>query len=195
MGRDEGGGSTGRRRSRRSRAARACTVASTIVLLAGCGLGPFSQGGGADDSSALASAGPAVSSPEPAAESPLLSDELDPSSTVGMLAPGFPSDLLPVPPGAQVLVSSVDPVGDSDDAYEVSLNLRTTLDASAVIDLYRQSLLAAGFTEAEQTAPAVALAAQSTFTRSAGDELLVIGVLDRDDLRTVTIGGRLRTTG
>ena len=170
------------------------------TLLTGCGLGPFAGDGGANDSSAVASPGPEVPTPPEAsaakssAESPLLSERLDPNSAVGTLAPGFPADLLPVPAGAEVLVSSVELVADSN-AYQVSLNLRTSLAAPDVVDVFRTSLTAAGFTEVELTAPDAALAAQSTFTRSAGDELLVIGVLDRDGLRTVTIGGRLRSDG
>jgi len=176
------------------RPALACLLAALVTtLLTGCGLGPFAGNGGASDSSAVASPGPEVPTPLEASpqESPLLSDPLDPHSTVGALAPGFPTELLPVPDGAELLVSSVEPIGDSD-AYQVSLNLRTVLSAPEVVDVYRQSLTDAGFTEADQAAPDAALAAQSTFTRSGGDELLVIGVLDRDGVRTVTIGGRLR---
>jgi hypothetical protein len=168
-------------------------AALAATVLAGCGVGPFADTGAATDSSAPASAGPGTSnsagaSPSP---SPLISGLRDPNSAVGTLAPGFPSDLLPVPPDGEVLVSSVQPVSGSD-AYQVSLNMRTALAAPDVVDLYRKSLTAAGFAEAPQTAQAAALAAQSTFTRSGGDELLVIGVLDRDGVRTVTIGGRLR---
>lgn len=121
----------------------------------------------------------------------MLPEEADPNSVVGALAPDFPADLLPVPTGSVVLVSSVEAIGDSG-AYQVSLNLRTALEAAETVDVYRTSLTAAGFAEVEQPAPDAAIAAQSTFTRSGGDELLVIGVLDRDGVRTVTIGGRLR---
>lgn len=185
-----GGGNRFRALARAARIAGAAALAAATI--AGCGLGPFAGSTGASDSSALASPGPAVTAelePSPDASS-LLSSSPDPNSAVGALIEGFPSDLLPVPAEAEVLVSSVEPIGDSG-AYQVSLNLRTPIEAAAVVDVYRQSLTAAGFTE-EQTSPDVALAAQSTFTRSSGDELLVIGVLDRDGVRTVTIGGRLR---
>lgn len=186
------GGAT---RPGRARAVLACLLAAAVSApLTGCGLGPFATGGGASDSSAVASPGPQVPTPSEASPqaSPLLKDTPDPNSTVGGLVAGFPTDLLPVPDGAEVLVSSVEPVGSSG-AYQVSLNLRTVLGAPEIVDLYRQSLTGAGFAEAEQTVPDAALAAQSTFTRSAGDEVLVIGVLDRDGVRTVTIGGRLRS--
>lgn len=185
---------TGRTHSRLARSATACLLAAlATTVLTGCGLEPFT-GDGAGGSSASASPGPAVQTPLESVpqESPLLNDKPDPHSTVGALAQGFPTKLLPVRDGAEVLVSSVEPIGDSG-AYQVSLNLRTTLSAADVVATYRTSLTAAGFTEAEQNPADAALAAQSTFTRSGGDELLVIGVLDRDGVRTVTIGGRLRS--
>jgi len=175
-----------------NRRARAVALAALVgVLLGGCDLGGTAADG--EPSPTPSGASSLARTPDPTdSATPLLNDAPDPNSTVGGLAPGFPSDLLPVPGGVEVLVSSVDPVGSSN-AYQVSLNLRTVLSAAEVVDVYRKSLTTAGFTEAEQTTPDAALAAQSTFTRSGGDELLVIGVLDRDGVRTVTIGGRLRS--
>jgi len=179
--------------STRSRHARTVALIALLsALLIGCGLG----GSAADGESAPTPSGSVAldaRTPDPSKPpTALLNDAPDPNSTVGGLAPGFPSDLLPVPGGVEVLVSSVDPVGDST-AFQVSLNLRTVLSAPEVVNFYRQSLVTAGFTEAEETTPDAAVAAQSTVTRSGGDELLVIGVLDRDGMRTVTIGGRLRS--
>ncbi|WP_407343833.1 hypothetical protein [Pengzhenrongella phosphoraccumulans] len=175
-----------------NRRARAVALAALVgVLLGGCDLGGTAADGDPSPTPSGASSLARTADPTDSA-TPLLNDAPDPNSTVGGLAPGFPSDLLPVPGGVEVLVSSVDPVGSSN-AYQVSLNLRTVLSAADVVDVYRKSLTTAGFTEAEQTTPDAALAAQSTFTRSGGDELLVIGVLDRDGVRTVTIGGRLRS--
>ena len=182
------GGSRGRRIALEGLA----VAAFAVAVLAGCGVGPFASDGA--DGSTLASPGPSVTAPsEPSSkESPLLSGQLDPNSAVGTLATGFPADLLPVPPGAEVLVSSREPIAGSS-AFQVSLNLRTTLSADAVIQFFRAPLTTAGFVEVTPSSSAAALAAQSTFTRSGGDELLVIGVLDRDNVRTVTIGGRLRS--
>ena len=164
-------------------------LAALAMLLTGCGPGP--DGVGPTSSAATAASPGPQPSETSATDSTLLQATPDPHSTVGGLAPGFPTKLLPVPDGTEVLVSSVEPVADST-AYQVSLNLRTVLSAAAIVDVYRTSLTGAGFTEANQSAADPALAAQSTFTRSGGDELLVIGVLDRDGVRTVTIGGRLR---
>ena len=171
----------------------ACVLAALAMVLTGCGAGPVA--GGSTGGSASGSATPASPSHRPAktpAPAPtLINARPDPHSTVGGLIPGFPTKLLPVPDGVEVLVSSVEPISGST-AFQVSLNLRTVLTAAQIVDVYRKTLTGAGFTEANQSATDPALAEQSTFTRSGGDELLVIGVLDRDGVRTVTIGGRLR---
>lgn len=130
---------------------------------------------------------------EPEPTETLLPDADDAStgSAVGRLADDFPATLLPVPDGAEVLVSSVRPV-EGTDLVEVSLNLRSDQDAAGLLDAVRGPLLAAGFAESAPPAPEGGLAAQSTFSRGDGSELLVVGVLDRDGVRTLTLGGRLR---
>ncbi|HMO10628.1 MAG TPA: hypothetical protein PKB06_03795 [Actinotalea sp.] len=138
---------------------------------------------------------PTESGPDPA---PLSMSSAEPGaatdehSEVGGLAPGFPSDLIPLPDDAVILVTSAAQVGDAD-VQEVSLNRRTRLTTAEVVELYRVALVEAGFSEV--AARDAALAAEAAFTRSSGDELVSIGVLDDGDLRTVTIGGRVRTTG
>lgn len=98
--------------------------------------------------------------------------------------PGFPTDLLPVPPGAELLLSCAT---QTDGFWDVSLNIRTTADVAELLEAARQPLLAAGF--AEQTdPPAAGVAAQSTFSRAEG-EVLTMTVLDDGTVRTLTIGG------
>jgi len=116
-----------------------------------------------------------------------------PYSTVGTLAPGFPANLLPVPKGAEILVSSAVPIGDNG-VHEISLNLRSPDTAEALMSIYRSTLSAAGFQEVAPAAVQSGLAEETTFTRSAGDEILVVGILDQNDARTVTIGGRVRVS-
>ncbi|KGM10513.1 hypothetical protein N868_14605 [Cellulomonas carbonis T26] len=113
-------------------------------------------------------------------------------SEVGELVPDFPVDLLPLPDDAVILVTSAVPVGEATDVQEVSLNLRTGLSVDDVVQLYRDALVSAGFTEAEPAGLPTELAAEATFTRSGGDELVSVGVLEVDGGRTVTIGGRVR---
>ncbi len=171
----------------------------TALVVAGCAGSVV-----ADESSLLASAA-ATASPtiEPdaplaeakAAASPdatLLTTTPDPTARVGLLAPDFPSDLLPMPSDAMLLVTSAVPVGTAG-VQEVSLNLQTSWPTTRILDLYRTSLVAAGFTEV----PAVdtGLSAESTFTRSGGNEIISVGVLDGAGVRTVTIGGRVHAKG
>lgn len=131
-----------------------------------------------------------VNAPQPAPTESLLTQSPDTHSSVGRLADGFPVDVVPVPDGAEVLVSSAAPAGGTD-LWDVSLNLRTAQDAAGLVDVYRQHLVAAGFVETAPEHAEPGLAAQATFSRSDGAEILVIGVLDRDGVRTMTLGGRV----
>lgn len=127
-----------------------------------------------------------------AAPEPLVTTTPDEHSGVGELVEGFPEDLLPLPPDAVVLVTSAVPVGDGD-VQEVSLNVRTSAGAAEILELYRTALVGAGFTEVPPATTQTTLAAESVFTRSGGDELVSVGVLDVDGARTLTVGGRIRT--
>ncbi len=153
------------------------------ALLAGCvvaGCAPEA----APSTSAVPS--PAPTTAEEPAET-LLADEIAEDTAVGELAPGFPADLLPVPPGAEVLVSSAEPAADG--RLRISLNVRTPQDTAGLLEAVRGPLLAAGFAEAAPPAPEAGLAAQTSFARSDGTELLVVAVLDRAEVRTMTLGG------
>ncbi len=156
------------------------------AVLTGC----TAQAGPSSSSPAPASTRSADSSPNP---TQTLLPESTSSSAVGTLAPGFPVDLLPVPPDADILVSAADPIPGSTD-LQVSLNLRTSLTPDQILAMYRAPLTAAGFVEAPADKTNAALAAQATFTRSNGDEILVLGVLDRDGIRTLTLGGRVHAS-
>lgn len=135
--------------------------------------------------------------PSPGAATPLAKeskDQLltatpDPHSEAGGLVAGFPSDLIPVPDDAVILVTSAAPVGDAD-VQEVSLNLHTKLTTTQVVEMYRAALTKAGFTEVDSANSS--LDADASFSRAGGDELVVLGVLDDGSSRTVTIGGRIR---
>jgi hypothetical protein len=135
----------------------------------------------------------ALASPQPASTETLLPEaDGDAHSAVGELAPEFPTALIPVPDGAEVLLSSAAPVAGTD-LTEVSLNLRTTQDTAALLAAVRAPLVAAGFVENAPPATEPGLAAQATFSRGDGSELLVVGILDRADERTLTLGGRVRS--
>ncbi|MBF0687028.1 MAG: hypothetical protein IR158_04575 [Cellulomonas sp.] len=157
-------------------------LASTALLGAGLTAGCTSP---PDPTPVAASSSPA--SPAPAPSESLLSDDIDDDTAVGTLAPDFPALLVPVPPDAEVLVSSAEPLGD--DRLRISLNVRTDQDTGGLLEAVRAPLLAAGFSESAPPAPEPGLAAQTTFSRAEGAELLVVGVLDRDGRRTMTLGG------
>ena len=176
------------------RGLRATTVALLALALAGCGGAVVAEDQAA--TSGTGSAPPVVLSPkaEVAPDEPLVTSSPDPHSEIGDLVTGFPVDLLPVPADAVILVTSAVPVGDAD-VQEVSLNLRTVMTAEDLLALYREALTAAEFTEVPAVDANTDLAVEATFTRSGGDELISIGVLDVDGARTVTIGGRVHTEG
>ncbi len=136
----------------------------------------------------------ATAAPEPSPAAPLPTP--DEHTAVGELAEGFPADLLPLPAGAEVLTSTWAPLGEpgAGQPYGLSLNLRTTMPVPEVAEVFRASLTAAGFAETAGT-PTDGLAVQSTYSRTSGDELVTVGVLDRDGTRTVTVGGQVRASG
>ncbi len=185
------------------RARRGATIAAVLALVAtavaGCA---GDDAGDADTASAADSAAAeettalaapeATLTPTPDSPEPLVTAEPDAYSQVGDLVDGFPIELLPVPGDAVILVTSAVPVGDAD-VQEVSLNLRTAATPAELLELYRGALTAAGFSEVTSDTSDSDLAAQVTFVRSGGDEVVSIGVLDVDGARTLTIGGRVRT--
>ncbi|WP_426592229.1 hypothetical protein ACPPVS_10585 [Cellulomonas sp. McL0617] len=171
--------------SRSTTLARATAAAAVVTLLCVSGCSTSAPG-----------SGPASATTVTAAPSPtetLLPGTDSTHSAVGQLVQGFPVDLIPVPAGAEVLVSSAEAV-DGTDLTEVSLNLRSDQDTAGLLAAVSAPLVAAGFVAGTPPVPEPALAAQSTFSRGDGSELLVVGILDRDGERTLTLGGRLRTT-
>lgn len=164
-------------------------AALALVLVAT--LATTSCTGAVDAPDPVASASPAPElSPSPTESllpSPTASD-----STVGDLATGFPTDLVSPPDGSEILVSSAMP-DEATGRTTISLNLHSPLDTATLVQSVRDQLAAAGFAETVVDPGASGLAASSTFVRGAsGDELLTLGVLDRDGLRTLTLGGSVR---
>lgn len=132
----------------------------------------------------------AVVDPAPSPTESLLPEDQPTGSAVGTLAPDFPTTLLPLPAGATVLVSSAVPVPGSD-LVDVSLNLRTSESTKQLLAAVRKPLLAAGFTQTEPAEKEPDLAAQASFTRDDGNERVILGILDLDDVRTLTLSGRV----
>jgi len=160
---------------------------TTPALVAALALGTVLTAGCTTTPAPAPTSSPSTASATPTPGEPLLTDDIAEDSAVGTLAPGFPTDLVPVPPDAEILVSSAEPVADG--MLRISLNVRTGQDTAALLDAVRAPLVGAGFAEAPPAVPEPGLAAQTTFARSDGAELVVVGILDRDGQRTMTLGG------
>lgn len=156
------------------------------VLLCVLLLGGLTACTGSDPLPSPSATGSELPTPDPTET--LLPSPTASVSTVGGLAEGFPAELLPVPDGSDILMSAAEADPDTG-VTTISLNLRSVLDTVALVDAYRAPLTAAGFTETPTQA--AGLAASSTFVRGEG-EVLTLGILDRDGVRTVTIGGTVR---
>jgi hypothetical protein len=111
-------------------------------------------------------------------------------STVGAtLVSGFPSDVVPVPPGTTVTSSAVEPTGS---LTKVSLSGKTSLSVEEILEFYRSELTAKGFAVVDgnvlpETVPGLA------FNRGGGDELLTLNISDNTDHRSFSIGGDVTT--
>jgi hypothetical protein len=163
------------------------TALTTALVMAGCTGGPAGTGDPEPTSSAVATPDVAPSATETLLPSPTAT-----GSAVGGLAPGFPADLVTPPEGSEILVSSAEPDA-STGLTTLSLNLRSPLATADLVQHLREQLVAAGFVETVGDAGASGLAATSTFVRGdGGQELLTLGVLDRDGVRTLTLGGTVR---
>lgn len=164
-----------------------------VVLLALVALGTTGCTG--DDDAArptgTAATGTATA-PAPAPTESLLPSPTSTGSAVGDLAAGFPSDLVSPPEGSEILVSSAD-TDAATGLTTISLNLRSPLATDQLVQAVRDQLVAAGFAETVVDPGSTGLAATSTFVRGDGAaELLTLGVLDRDGVRTLTLGGTVR---
>lgn len=172
---------------RRPAVALAVLVAVLTPAVAGCAA---DEGTPAPTASATAPAGPAPTSTESLLPSPSST-----GSAVGDLAPEFPADLVTPPEGSEILVSSAEQDA-ATGLTAISLNLRSPLATDQLVQAVREQLAAAGFAETVVDPGTTGLAASSTFTRGDGGvELLTLGVLDRDGVRTLTLGGTVRLAG
>lgn len=164
-------------------------LAAALVVLTALATAACSDGA-ADP----APSGPTAVAPAPVASpaESLLPTAPATASSVGDLAPGFPTDVVSPPEGSEILVSSAER-DDTTGLTTISLNLRSPLSTTDLVAAVRDQLLAAGFAETVVDPGATGLAASSTFVRGdGGEQLLTLGVLDRDGVRTLTLGGSVR---
>ena len=107
-------------------------------------------------------------------------------SSVGGLVPGFPTDLIPVLPGASITLSTDTEAGG---LRQVSLAGTSTTPADQILAFYRNALVSRGFTEAPTPVPAGVLA--SSFTRNQAADLLSVSVSTTGGLQVFTVGGQV----
>lgn len=166
------------------------TTAALLVALVAVGSAACTDG---DGTAAPTGSGAATATaPAPAPTESLLPSPTSTGSSVGDLAAGFPTDLVSPPEGSEILVSSAE-TDAATGLTTLSLNLRSPLDTDQLVQAVREQLVAAGFAETVVDPGTTGLAATSTFVRGdGGTELLTLGVLDRDGVRTLTLGGTVR---
>jgi hypothetical protein len=173
-------------------------VASAAVAVAAL-LGGCSDGGGTSQdtpttaaptapapSTADATAGATGTAGATASASASGADGADGGSAVGEVVQGFPTDVVPVPPGADITVSTV---AAADGRRQVSLAGETDQAADAVLAFYRDALVKQGFAEAQATLPKGVIGA--TFSRSDGAEILTLSVVTNDGRQQFSIGGTI----
>lgn len=108
-------------------------------------------------------------------------------SLAGGVVDGFPEHVVPVFPGAQVLVTSAVP--GADGLLTVSLNLRSDAAVDALVGYYDDALRTTGF-ELVAEHDDDALDTRAVYAR--GDtENLLLAVVDRDGSRTLTVSGQV----
>jgi hypothetical protein len=165
---------------------------AAAALLALVALGTAGCTGGDEAAAPTGSATATATAPAPGPTESLLPSPTSTGSSVGDLAAGFPTDLVAPPEGSEILVSSAEP-DPATGLTTISLNLRSPLGTEQLVQAVRDQLVAAGFAETVVDPGSTGLAASSTFVRGdGGAELLTLGVLDRDGLRTLTLGGTVR---
>ncbi len=118
----------------------------------------------------------------------------DASTAVGELADGFPQDLIPLPPEAELIASSAEP---ADALVRISLNASSMHTTEEVMAEVGAPLAAAGFTpeNPDATSGLTALTAWSRRTdRPEGPliETVLVGVLDDGARRLVSVSGAVQ---
>lgn len=161
----------------------AASVISAVIVLSGCSGGTVSTPSGtplSSNASSSASATSATTSAAPSAASPA---QATAETAVKELVAGFPATLIPLMPGAQVQGSTLQ---RSTPLSAASLTATITATPAAVLAYYSQVFQGQGFTaQPGDTVDGVPL---KTFVRAAGQEIVIVSVVQTGDSATVTVG-------
>jgi len=155
------------------------TALTAIVLLSGC------SGAPAPAPSTTTSPGTAQSSTSSASPS-RASATPTAQSAVKELVAGFPTQLIPLMPGAVVTSSSLQ---RSDPLSSAALTATITAPAADVLAYYTKVFTDQGFTA--QPGDAVEGLPLKTFVRADGKEIVSVSVVQTGDTATVTIGANV----
>ncbi len=145
----------------------------TVGALSGCGAG--------------AALPPNTALPAAAATAATTSTRPAASAAAGLVA-GFPTELVPLPPGAAVTSSALAP---GPGGMQLSLSGTTSLPVKTVLAFYRTALTKAGFTTTKgNVLPSGASGA--AYSRNGEEELLIVAVVDNGARRSFSVGGTIR---
>lgn len=173
------------------RATTALVLTSAVIalLLGACSDDdPATSGASTPATSTPAETTPETSSPTSPSDSTGTTSTDDARSSVGGLVPGFPTDLIPVLPGATITLSSD---AEAGGLRQLSLAGTSATPADQILAFYRDALVSRGFTEAPTPVPAGVLA--SSFTRNQATDLLSVSVSTTGGLQVFTVGGQVAT--
>lgn len=106
---------------------------------------------------------------------------------VGEVVEGFPLDVVPVLPEAEVTLSDVE--AQDGGGRTVALAGRTSRSPEEVVAFYTQALTGQGFTAT--TPPDVEGALVTTYARGGAAELLTLSITSSDGVQDFSIGGQI----
>jgi len=166
----------------------AVAAVAAVVLLSGCSGAPVSPSSSAPGSAAATSAasGPATGPATTAAASADAGAQPTVESAVNELVAGFPSTLIPLMKGAQVQASSLQ---RSTPLSVASLTATITAKPADVLTYYTKVYTAQKFTALP--GDAVDGTPSKTFVRGAGQENVVVSVVQTGSTSTVTVGANV----
>lgn len=174
--------------SGRGRALRLLTAIGTALLVSNCAGSPGGQTSPPQPETAQSSTAAASTTEQTPDSSPSSSPSVAAtgSAAADPLVEDFPTELIPVLDGSEVLVSDVKAAGD---AAAVSLVAVTEAPAAKVLDYYDGVLSTQGFEALEGSS--IDGTASKTYARGAGMETVNISAVETDGRTTYTIGAHV----
>ncbi|MEA5456875.1 hypothetical protein SPF06_19305 [Sinomonas sp. JGH33] len=152
-------------------------VVFAALAVAGCS--PAANGNGSSPSPSAAPSSASSIASASASATPSGSS----SATVNAMVPGFPTQLIPIMPGATPLSTSYDA---SANPQAASLVASTSSTSDQILDFYSKAFTAQGFTAVAKTK--VGTTDSQDFVRSGGKETINVAVVVVNGRTTFTVG-------